>query len=205
MKHNALIVTARTFSALFRPYHMPIICFVALFLFTSLNMLPPIYKLIILATVYIFTILLPRLCVLIYRKAGGHSRFTLRIQQYRAVPYALFILCNLLCLHIMARWNLPSYMCGIIIASLLTQTSCIAINIWWKISIHSAGAGGLIGALAAYSELLMFNPLWWLCITIIIAGIVGTSRMLLRQHSLPQVIIGSLVGTICSYIGIALI
>lgn len=66
-----------------------------------------------------------------------------------------------------------------------------------EISMHSAGAGGVIGALVAYSVLFMFNPVWWLCVTVLISGAVGTARMLLRQHSLAQVVAGTLVGVVC--------
>ena len=45
--------------------------------------------------------------------------------------------------------------------------------------------------LVAYSVLFMFNPVWWLCVTVLISGAVGTARMLLRQHSLAQVVAGT--------------
>ena len=102
----------------------------------------------------------------------------------------------------MYRMHLPRYMCGIIVAALLIQASCATINIWWKISTHSAGAGGIIGALLAYSTLFDFNPINWLCILILISGVVGSSRMLLRQHTLGQVIGGTLLGTVLGFIGI---
>ena len=79
------------------------------------------------------------------------------------------------------------------------------VNVWWKISMHSAGAGGVIGALVAYSVLFMFNPVWWLCVTVLISGAVGTARMLLRQHSLAQVVAGTLVGVVCGFAGIILL
>ena len=39
-------------------------------------------------------------------------------------------------------------------------------------------------------------------IGLILAGILGTSRMILRQHSLAQVVAGFLVGVVCAIIGI---
>ena len=65
--------------------------------------------------------------------------------------------------------------------------------------------GGVIGALVAYSVLFMFNPVWWLCVTVLISGAVGTARMLLRQHSLAQVVAGTLVGVVCGFAGIILL
>jgi membrane-associated phospholipid phosphatase len=76
--------------------------------------------------------------------------------------------------------------------------------VWWKISIHSAGAGGVIGALIAYSILFVFNPIWYLCLLILLAGAVGTARMLLRQHNLSQVVVGTILGVVCGFMGIIL-
>ena len=205
MKHKGLIVAARLLSAVFRPYYIPIVGFVALFTFTYLSLLPLLYKLTVVAMVYVFTILLPRLCIYVYRKLNGWAPVQLRLRENRAIPYILFILSYVACLHLMFRMHMPRYMCGILVSALLIQMVCVIVNVWWKISLHSAGAGGVIGALVAYSVLFMFNPVWWLCVTVLISGAVGTARMLLRQHSLAQVVAGTLVGVVCGFAGIILL
>lgn len=204
MNRKPLIVAARVLSALFRPYYLPLVGFLALFTFTYLRLLPVYYKLVVLAIVYVFTILLPRLCIFVYRKINGWAPQQFRLREYRAVPYGVFILCYVACLHLMLNLHLPRYMCGILVSALFIQVVCIVVNVWWKISTHSAGAGGVIGALVAYSVIFMFNPVWWLCVMILISGAVGTARMLLRQHSLAQVVAGTMVGVVCGFAGIIL-
>ena len=93
-------------------------------------------------------------------------------------------------------------MCGIIEASLMTIIICSVVNIWWKISTHMAGIGGLTGALISFSLLFMFNPVWMLCIILLCAGVLGTSRIVLRQHTVAQVAAGYAVGVVCSMTGI---
>ena len=90
-------------------------------------------------------------------------------------------------------------MSNILLAALVIQVVCAIINVWWKISTHTAAIGGFAGALMAFSILFTFNPLWWFCLILIIAGMVGSSRMILRQHSLSQVVAGFLVGAIASF------
>ena len=68
--------------------------------------------------------------------------------------------------------------------------------------MHSAGAGGVIGAIIAYAAIFNFNPVWWLCLAIFVSGIVGSARIILRQHSLAQVLAGFFVGLICSVLGL---
>ena len=183
---------------------MPVVGFLALFTFTYLSLLPLFYKLLVLSMVWIFTIALPRLCVFVWRKLNGWAPMQLRLRERRAVPYVMFMLSYTACLHLMFRLHLPHYMCGILVAALLVQVVCIVVNIWWKISMHCAGAGAIIGALLAYSVLFVFNPVGWLCVLVLFSGAVGTARMLLRQHSLAQVVTGTLVGTACGLAGILL-
>ena len=54
-------------------------------------------------------------------------------------------------------------------------------------------------------EYLGFNPVWWLCLVFFVAGLLGTCRMILRQHSLAQVVAGFWVGFICAAIAILFI
>jgi membrane-associated phospholipid phosphatase len=98
--------------------------------------------------------------------------------------------------------HIPHFMTTIVTAALFIQITCAMINVWWKISTHTAAIGGVAGALFVFAEFFGFNPVWWLSLTFILAGILGTSRMILRQHSLAQVVAGFFVGIICAIIGI---
>jgi membrane-associated phospholipid phosphatase len=89
-------------------------------------------------------------------------------------------------------------MSNIIAAGLLVQIVCALMNVVWKISTHSAAIGGVGGALFAFSAYLMFNPIWWCCLVFLAAGLVGTSRMILRQHTLGQVVGGFWIGFVCA-------
>jgi membrane-associated phospholipid phosphatase len=86
------------------------------------------------------------------------------------------------------------------VVALAIQVVCAIVNLFWKISTHTAAIGGVAGALIAFSGTFSYNPVWWLCIIIIVAGILGTSRMILRQHSLSQVVAGFLLGFILSFL-----
>lgn len=97
---------------------------------------------------------------------------------------------------------MPHFMSSIIVAALLVQIVCALINLWWKISTHTAAIGGVGGALFAFAYYMGFNPVWWLCLVFIIAGVLGSCRMILRQHSLSQVVVGFWVGFFCAAIGI---
>jgi membrane-associated phospholipid phosphatase len=100
----------------------------------------------------------------------------------------------------MSLLHIPHFMGRILVAALMVQVICAVINIWWKISTHTAAIGGLAGGLVAFAHIFSFNPLWWLCLIIFLAGLLGSSRMFLRQHSLPQVVTGFFVGFMTAWI-----
>lgn len=75
---------------------------------------------------------------------------------------------------------------------------CVIVNLKWKLSEHMAGAGAIIGGLVAFSALFGYNPISWLCIFILIAGVLGTARIILQHHTLGEVMGGFAVGLICS-------
>lgn len=200
MKEKNIILTARVMSMIFTPFYLPLVGLIALFIFSYMSELPLLYKFTVLVLVYLFTILLPTLLIHLYRRYQGWSLIEMGAKERRMVPYLISILCYFGCYYLMNVFHIPSFMARILVAALVIQVLCALINVWWKISTHTAAIGGVAGALVAFSFLFVFNPVWWLSFVLIIAGMVGTSRMILRQHSLWQVVCGFLVGLVCGFI-----
>ena len=201
-RQKQIILTARLLSMLFTPFYLPIVGIALLFLFSYLNMFPWSYKIQVLLMVYLFTVMLPSLLIHVYRRYQGWNLIELGHREKRMIPYILSIISYCTCVYVMERLHMPHFMGSIIVAALAVQIVCALINIWWKISTHTAAIGGVAGALFAFSYYLGFNPVWWLCLVIIVAGMVGTSRMILRQHSLSQVVGGFGIGFLCAAVSI---
>ena len=194
MNEKKLILAARIMSMVFTPFYLSIIGLIILFMFSYLSLLPWKYKLSVLGMVYLFTILMPTLLIHTYRRYRGWDLHDLGNKEKRVVPYIISILCYFICCYAMTLFHMPHFMISILIAALAIQIVCALINVWWKISTHMAAIGGVAGAITAFAAIFMFNPLWWICIILTVAGMVGTSRMVLRQHSLAQVTAGFIVG-----------
>lgn len=198
MKEKNIILAARIMSMIFTPFYLPLVGLMALFLFSYMSLLPLAYKLPMLLTVYISTILMPSLLIHLYRRFQGWTSKELGRKERRIVPYLISILCYFGCFFLMEYRNTPRVISIILVAALVIQMVCALINVWWKISTHTAGIGGLAGGLVVYSIAFSFNPIWWLAFVILLAGMVGTARMILRQHTLAQVVAGFLVGVVCA-------
>lgn len=204
MKEKEIIFTAKVLSVLFTPFYLPILGLLILFIFSYLSLLPLTYKLFLLLMFYLFTVFLPTALIRFYRRYQGWTLIELGSRERRAIPYVISIFSYLLCYYIMAATHVPNFMGSILIAALVIQVACAIINLFIKISTHTAAIGGVTGALLAFSVIFSFNPVWWLCIVLLLAGMVGTSRMILRQHSLRQVVLGFLAGVACSFVSVLL-
>lgn len=195
---RSLIRTAQVISAIFTPFSIPFLAFLILFLFSYLRIMPIQYKLIVLGVVYCFTILMPTLTIFLFRKINGFSPEDLGERKRRFMPFLLTITSYVFCLVMMHRLNIPWYMTGIILAALIMMVICIVVNLKWKLSEHMAGVGAIVGGLVSFSALFGYNPVWWLCLFILIAGVLGTARIILQHHTLGEVLVGFAVGLICS-------
>ena len=195
---RSLIRTARVISAIFTPFSIPFLAFLILFLFSYLRIMPIQYKLIVLGVVYCFTILMPTLTIFLFRKINGFSPEDLGERKRRFMPFLLTITSYVFCLVMIHRLNIPWYMTGIILAALIMMVICIVVNLKWKLSEHMAGVGAIVGGLVSFSALFGYNPVWWLCLFILIAGVLGTARIILQHHTLGEVLVGFAVGLICS-------
>ena len=168
-------------------------------------MFPWQFKVSLVVMVYLFTVFIPTVLIHLYRQYQGWTLLQLGQKERRMVPYAISILCYFSCFYLMNLLHLPHLITSILIVALVIQMLWAVINVWWKISTHTAAIGGVLGALLAFSFMLNFNSVWWLCLVVIASGIVGSSRIILRQHTLTQVTAGFFLGIISAFFTIILI
>ena len=197
---KTMLRVARITSIVFTPFSIPFLAFLVLFLFSYLRIMPILYKGIVLGIVYCFTILAPTITIFLFRKINGFARQELSERKKRYVPILLTIISYVFCLLMMRKLNIPWYMTGIIFVSLVISIICILVNLKWKLSEHMAGMGGIIGGLVSFSALFSYNPVVWLCLFILIAGILGSARIVLGHHTLGEVLSGFVVGLVCSFL-----
>ena len=204
MSEKRLMKIARVLSIVFSPFYTPVWILIVLFFNSYLQMLPIEYRLFLLFTVFIFTVFIPRLGINIFRMVMSWTHWQLSHREHRHMPYLLTICSYTVCLVVLSRINVVMFVRGVVMAAFVSQIICVFINAWWKVSTHMVGMGGMVGALIAFSNLFYFNPMWYVCALILLSGALGTSRIILRQHSLAQVIVGFIIGFVCSMVFILL-
>lgn len=195
-----IIWTAKIVSSIFAPWYLALVSYALMLTFSYMNTIPLTVMLILLLTVYFFTILLPYWGIRIWIKANGWKGHEIGSREHRVVPYLISILCYCALLYVLNNvFHAQSFSQAVICGALLVQITCAVANMWIKVSTHAAGAAGFTGALMAFSLIFGFNPTGWLCVSVMLCGIVCSSRMILRQHTLGEVGLGVLIGLICGW------
>lgn len=72
-------------------------------------------------------------------------------------------------------------------AMLATLIACLVVTRWWKISLHSAVAGGAVATMV-----LLYGPLSLVGVPLV--ALVAWSRVEVRDHTVAQVLAGALTG-----------
>ena len=137
---------------------------------------------------------------LIRKNSGVLTELNLR--EHRYMPLFLTLVSYLICALIMFKRDLPWYMNGIILASLLIILIHIVINFRWRVSEHMAAIGGVMGGIISLSGLFLYDPILWICLFALIAGALGAARIILGHNNLGEIFAGFIIGLSCTMIAL---
>lgn len=158
-------------------------------------------KLITTLAIFMGTFMLPALVAVYLWYSGQVSSLHMPKSSERILPFLLtaIIYCGtyyiIKQLHLLAiEFYLPSVIYLIIMGATFSVLTALIINFKWKISVHMIGIGGLLGTLLGISFKYAVDMKMMICGVILIAGLVGFSRLKLKAHSLAQVYAGFFLG-----------
>lgn len=197
MENNKILTaSAKVASLIFHPLLVPSLGFILLFSSGFYFALLPWHVMkIILLIVFMSTGLMPALSIGIL---ALNPRFdhTMSKSTDRILPMLVTSIFYYMGYVVLKRIPIFPIYNFILIASILVQIALLIISLRWKISAHAAAIGGLVGVFFTLSFRMDANPLWILVSLVLIAGLVGSSRLVLGKHTGAQVYAGFLVGLI---------
>ncbi|MGF2413310.1 hypothetical protein [Ferruginibacter sp.] len=202
-------IFAHFFSYVFHPLFVPlyVIAFLIFFhpsYFAGFTVYEK-YK-VLLATA-LNTVFFPALAVLLMKGLGFIKSFFLRTQQDRIGPYLSSMIFYFWTAWVFFKTEpqlaliLPSFMTGVFLTTVVGLLS----NIYFKISMHAMGMGGMLGLfliVMLYNTMLMT---WPLSIALLITGLVCTSRLIVSDHTTKEVYWGLFFGLLCQLAAAAFI
>ena len=145
------------------------------------------------------TCILPLIFLSVLRHFKLIKDLHVNLREQRLFPYLFAALCCLVAAFYLYYRHSPQWFIMFMVGSAVTVLVLALINLKWKISAHTAGIGGVVALIYQIhvQGLSAFDLLWLLCISIVVTGLVGSSRMILRRHNLWQVTAGAVVGFLC--------
>lgn len=192
---------AHLISTIFQPLLMPTYGVMLLFVYTYFGVTYPHQFWLIITPVALFSFAIPAILIFMLYKIGIVSDLSLKIRRERIYPYLITLVSYSAMIWFYHRMHMPTWFFMIIVSSVAIMIVAIFITLKWKISAHMFGIGGLIGGAMSVSYFVEHsNPYFMFMGLFIIAGLVGTSRLILRRHTLAQVIAGFLLGLLISFV-----
>ena len=117
-------------------------------------------------------------------------------REQRFFPYMFTALCYTVAAYYLYYCHSPQWFVMFMVGSAVKVLIMAIINLKWKISAHMAGIGGVVALVYQIhvQGLSAFDLFWMLCITIMVAGLLGSARLVLNRHDAWQVLAGVVVG-----------
>ena len=191
---------AHLISTVFQPLLMPIYSILLLFVYTHFRIVYIQQIGVILLPVVLYSFLIPGFLIFVLYKFKLVSNLSLTIRRERFLPYLITLASYSIMIYHYYRMGMPTWFLMLSGASVVLLLFAIIITIWWKISAHMFGVGGVLGGMMSICLFIEeSNPYLLFMALFIIAGMVGTSRLMLRRHTLAQVVAGFLMGYAFSF------
>jgi len=186
---------AKIIAVVFHPLMMPVYGMAIIFSApTLLGYLPFNVKKLLLLIMLVNNILLPLSFLPFFIHRNIITSWAITERKERNIPLIITTILYCITSFIIFRLPIPLFLKSFIFASAFLSFMITLINLWWKISLHSVGAGALIGLVLMLS-LKMLTPLDWYLISVIIAGgLILSSRLKLNIHNPQQVWVGLFAG-----------
>jgi membrane-associated phospholipid phosphatase len=182
-------------SYLLHPLVMPAAGLLVLFnSSTYLSYLPYDVKKVIFLIVILCTIIIPLSLVpfFLYQKLVMNVQITSRRERF--VPMIAALLFFLFCYYLLKKIPVPPAYHSFILGSSVAVLLAVITTVYWKISAHMIGIGGLTGLISFLIWSLRVDLQFFLILAIMAAGLVGFARLQLKAHNPAQVYTGFLTG-----------
>jgi len=199
--HSTIIrLLAHFFSYLFHPLFIPlmVVYFIVYIHPSYLSGFNDRGKAQVLMIITLNAVFFPLLTVLLLKGVGFIQSVFLRTQKDRIIPYIACTIFYFWTYHVFRQQHqfpaiLPAFFFGALIAS----SAALMANIYYKVSMHAIGMGGMIGIFIVIMNSNTMLMTWPLCIALLITGIVCTSRLIVSDHTNKEIYMGLIIGIGC--------
>jgi hypothetical protein len=186
---------ARILSVVFHPLFMPLYGLLIIFTApTFFRYLPLRVKEILFLIVLVNNVLIPLSLVPFFRFKNIISSWVVESRRERIIPLLAASILFSITSFIMHRLPIALFLKAYFYSLAFITVFLLTINLWYRISLHAAGAGAMV-ALVLTLSLKMSSALPVLTVTVLlVSGLILSSRLKLNSHSPGEVYSGFLTG-----------
>ena len=183
---------AHIFSIAFIPLLIPTYAIIIALWGTYLDFTSLSTRLTVVAVVFAFTTMLPAIFIYLMFRMGFIKDAGLNERTDRFIPIIITSISYIGIAFYLNRINAPEWLSLFMIATALGALTMLFVSLRWKISGHAMGVGGLCAFIfiLCYRNYTMSDSIWLFVASVIVAGIVCSSRLILKRHTLAQVVAG---------------
>jgi membrane-associated phospholipid phosphatase len=203
-----LRIFALVITVVFQPLLMPSLVFgLILFAVPEATSIPEGFKLRIFYLIVLSTLLIPMVTIIGLKLSGVLKSLHMPEIKDRAVPFLITCLYFLFtCYFLYQKSDLDAILwkgMGVISISVIVLT---LVSFFWKMSAHMTGLGGVLAVLLVlWKDFPTFNELYPLFFTLVLCGIVASSRLYLNAHKPLEVYAGFFTGFVICWFGFSFI
>lgn len=172
---------------------------------TYISLLPYEAKRVILIVIAINTFALPLIMIPLFHRLGIIKSIHMELHRERIFPLAFTLIPYIFSFYFLKQLPIPSIISAFMLGAMVLVAISLIVSIWWKISIHMVGVGGMVGFIFAFSLRLYTDVLTYIIIAIVVTGLVAWARLQLNSHKPSQVYGGFLVGGLIMFFSLFLL
>jgi membrane-associated phospholipid phosphatase len=202
---------ARTVSVLFHPLMMAtymVTLFAAVFPAALFPIKAETHRTFI-GLIFLLTFVLPAVNIGLFRLLGVVSDITMEERSERIRPFMVILILYgffTYLLYTKSRLSIGDNLFNLILIIDALVLASVAITFFYKASIHSLAMWGILGILFPLNKVVEDGSLLIpTLVTIVLAGVVMSSRLFLNAHTPREILIGSAMGFTIGFMGMLLL
>lgn len=191
--------SARWISGFFSPLWMPTYGLAILLTTSYLAIIPAPSRWVVVVTVALITGLTPLLAMVVMKRWGFIGDLDVKDHALRTPPLLTILICYVAAWLFLTKAGLPDVVTDMVAGAAIAVAVMIPVSRVWKISAHAAGNAALVAMVwVEMTKMLTVSDVFPIFVIVVaVAGLVGTSRLLLERHTLMQVLAGWALGFGC--------
>lgn len=193
---RVLLKIAGILSGVLSPLLIPTYCTAIAMWLSTINRLPEEPRFLATLAVFGMTCALPLLILLGLLRLGLITNLDITDRRQRFGALLKVLVCYVLTAVYMAMVSAPWWLVMFFVGGCLLSLIVGFVSTFWKISVHATGMGTMAGMILAMmvGGHTDYNLLGVFCFVILLGGVLGSARLLLRRHTVWQVLAGWALG-----------